>query len=81
MKIRVIDQQDNKRTHTNGIYKFILQVQVADHEVGEMRMKDPNYMAFIYFPKNYTQDLIKYIDRRNFDAESRTYIHLTKESK
>lgn len=35
-------------------------------------------MAFIYFPKNYTEDLVKYInDRENFDLESRAYAHLT----
>lgn len=45
-------------------------------------MKNRNYMAFIHFPKNYTIDLIKYIDdRKHFDMDSRAYVHLTKESK
>jgi hypothetical protein len=59
----------------------ILQVEVANRETGEKSMKDPNYMAFMYFHKNYTNDLINYIDRKDFDEDSRTYIHLTKESK
>lgn len=54
---------------------------MADREAGELSMKDPTYMAFMYFPKNYTKDLIKYMDRRDFDGDTRSYIHLTKESK
>ncbi|XP_025415790.1 ABC transporter G family member 23-like isoform X1 [Sipha flava] len=55
-------------------------VEVANRETGEKSMKDPNYMAFMYFHKNYTNDLINYIDRKDFDEDSRTYIHLTKEN-
>lgn len=61
--------------------QMILQVEVADRETGEKSMKDPNYMAFMYFPKNYTKGLINYFNHKNVDDNSRTYMHLTKESK
>jgi hypothetical protein len=54
---------------------------VKDREAGEMTMNNPGNMAFIYFQKNYTKDLIKYIGREEDLAESSTYIHLTNESK
>jgi len=55
---------------------------VNDRDAGEMSMNKPNFMAFLYFPKNYTRDLIKFIDyREHYDSESRAYVHLTKESK
>lgn len=55
---------------------------MKDREEGEMSMNKPNYMAFLYFPKNYTRDLIKFIDdREHYETESRVYVHLTKESK
>lgn len=44
-------------------------------------MSNSMYMAFMHFPKNYTKNLITYIDDREyFDLQSRAYIHLTMES-
>lgn len=61
---------------------IFVQIEVDNRETGEMKMNNRNYVAFIYFPKNYTIDLIKYIDdRKHFDMDSRAYVHLTKESK
>lgn len=58
-----------------------IQIEVNNRETGEIKMNNRNYMAFIYFPKNYTIDLIKYIDdRKHFDMDFRAYVHLTKES-
>lgn len=58
----------------------MLQVAVDDHEAGEMSMQNPTFMAFLHFPKNYTTDLTKYIDREDVDINSMVYVHLTKES-
>jgi len=45
-------------------------------------MNHKKYIAFLYFPKNYTSGLTKYInDRQYFDLESRIFVHLTNESK
>jgi predicted ribosome-associated RNA-binding protein Tma20 len=44
-------------------------------------MNNAGNMAFIHFQKNYTKDLIKYIDQKYDEVESNTYIHLTNESK
>jgi len=41
-----------------------------------------NYYAFLYFSKNYTTELIKYIDdRENYNREFNIYASLTKASK
>lgn len=45
-------------------------------------MNDPNYMAFLHFPKTYTRALAKYIDRRNdSNGELLAYARLTMDSK
>lgn len=63
------------------IFPLILQVAVEDREAGEMSMKDPNFMAFLYFPGNYTKVLTNYIgDRKDIEYDSQMYVHLTKES-
>lgn len=46
-----------------------------------MSMKNPKYMAFLHFPKNFTIDLLKFIDERDdFNMELNIYAHLTRES-
>lgn len=53
-----------------------------DHDDGEMSLKDSNYVAFIHFPKNYTNELIKIInDHEGYDIKSQSYIHFTKHGK
>lgn len=55
---------------------------MKDREDGERKMINSNYMAFIYFPKNFTSELTKYIDyRKDIDNESEIYAYLSKESK
>lgn len=46
-------------------------------------MKNPEYMAFLYFPENYTREFAKHYinDSQNFDRNSLIFVHLTKESK
>jgi len=64
------------------IYLLKLQVEVQDREIAEANMNHQKYIAFLYFPKNYTSALAKYInDRQYFDLESRIFVHLTNESK
>ncbi|VVC25930.1 Hypothetical protein CINCED_3A000710 [Cinara cedri] len=56
-------------------YKLI---EVNDFEVGELSLNNPNYMAFLHFPKAYTRALAKYIDSHNdSDGESLAYARLT----
>lgn len=58
-----------------------LQVNVKDYDTGEASMNKLNYIAFLYFPKNYTENLIEYINNReNYDNMSRSFAHLTKDS-
>ncbi|XP_060878331.1 ABC transporter G family member 23-like [Metopolophium dirhodum] len=56
-------------------------VEVQDREVAEAGINHKKYIAFLYFPKNYTSGLTKYInDRQYFDLESRIFVHLTNEN-
>ncbi|CAI6347958.1 unnamed protein product [Macrosiphum euphorbiae] len=56
-------------------------VEVQDREVAEVGMNHIEYIAFLYFPKNYTSGLTKYInDRQYFDLESIMFVHLTNEN-
>jgi len=64
------------------IYSLKLQVEVQDREVAEAGMNHIKYIAFLYFPKNYTKGLTKYIDdRQYYDLESRVFADLTNDSK
>jgi len=57
-------------------YKLI---NVESRKAGEMQLEKSNYFAFLYFPKNYTNELIEYIDdRENYNRDSRIYAYLTK---
>ncbi|VVC43846.1 ABC transporter-like,P-loop containing nucleoside triphosphate hydrolase [Cinara cedri] len=45
-------------------------------------MKNPKYVAFIYFPTNYTSKFVNFIDqRKGYDSHSQVYIQITKHSK
>lgn len=67
--------------YINVYLHCFIQVEVNSRESGERLMNNRKFMAFIYFPKNYTSDLAKYIDdRKRFDMNFRAYVHLTKES-
>lgn len=47
---------------------------------GDMSINIPNYMAFLYFPKNFTKDLSTYInDPGNYSKLA--YVRITGESK
>lgn len=62
--------------------QYNLQVEVKDRRDGEASMNVPNNMAFLYFPKNYTKNLIEFINNRgNHDNASQMFAYLTKESK
>lgn len=53
---------------------------MKDNEAGEISMKNPKYMAYLYFPKNFTKHFTTYIDN-NKNFEPSTYASLTKYSK
>ncbi|XP_022175207.1 ABC transporter G family member 23-like [Myzus persicae] len=56
-------------------------VEVQDREVAEAGINHTKYIAFLYFPKNFTSGLTKYInDRQYFDLESRVFAHLSNEN-
>ncbi|XP_025415789.1 uncharacterized protein LOC112687357 isoform X2 [Sipha flava] len=58
-------------------YKLI---EVKDQEAGEMSMNNAGNMAFIYFQRNYTKDLIKYINRDDNITEYSIFMHITNEN-
>ncbi|KAL5245483.1 hypothetical protein ACI65C_012893 [Semiaphis heraclei] len=63
-----------------SLHDYVL-VEVQDREVSEASMNHKKYIAFLYFPKNYTSALTKYInDRQYYDLESRIFAHLTNEN-
>lgn len=64
----------------NVILMLIEQVEVKNQKSGEMSMNIPNYMAFLYFPKNFTRDLSTYIVNRKNSANL-AYVKMTRESK
>lgn len=44
-------------------------------------MKDPNCVAFIHFPKNYTKDLVNLIDDpNNYDVKMQPYVNFIRHS-
>ncbi|XP_025200634.1 ABC transporter G family member 23-like [Melanaphis sacchari] len=56
-------------------------VEVQDRETSETDIDHEKYIAFLYFPKNYTSGLTKYIDdRQYFDLGSIMFAHLTNEN-
>lgn len=59
-----------------------IQVEIQDREAAEASMDHEEYIAFLHFPKNYTNGFKNYIhDRQHFDLESRIFVHFTNESK
>lgn len=66
-----------------GVFKAnrkILQVEVKDQEAGDMGVNNPNDMAFLYFPNNFTKDLTTYIINREYN-ENLAYARIARESK
>lgn len=61
---------------------LIVQVEVDDREAGKLMMKHYKSIAFLYFPHNYTRDLINYVgeDRSNYNFESPVYVDIDKDS-
>lgn len=46
-----------------------------------MLVNESKFLAFIHFPKNYTQDLNMFIDRNDdYDMQSLAYMHFAKHS-
>ncbi|XP_025421296.1 ABC transporter G family member 23-like [Sipha flava] len=51
-------------------------VQVKDQKAAEKIMKDKTIVAFIYFPNNYTNDLVQFIDDfENYQAQAYVYLN------
>ncbi|XP_016664258.1 ABC transporter G family member 20 [Acyrthosiphon pisum] len=54
-------------------------VEVKDRYTGEMLVNNSKFLAFIHFPKSYTQDLIMFIDRRKeYGMQSLAYMYFAK---
>lgn len=53
---------------------------MENHETGEANMNNPKYMAFLYFPQNFTKELITYFDDRE-NYEQLIYASINKDSK
>ncbi|XP_060879231.1 ABC transporter G family member 23-like isoform X2 [Metopolophium dirhodum] len=54
-------------------------VEVKDRYTGEMLVDNSKFLAFIHFPKSYTQDLIMFIDRHeDYGMQSLAYMHFAK---
>lgn len=53
---------------------------MKDRESGEIHMNDPNYVAFLYFPQNFTAELTSYMDNSEY-YDPLTYARLTMDSK
>lgn len=57
-----------------------------DRDAGDLMVKHYDSIAFLYFPQNYTRDLINYVgeDRSNYNLElpgHQVYVHIVKDSK
>ncbi|XP_060841435.1 ABC transporter G family member 23-like isoform X1 [Rhopalosiphum padi] len=54
-------------------------VEVKDRHAGEIFVNDKHFLAFIHFPKNFTQDLTTFIDTPNeYHEQSLSYMHFAK---
>eukprot|EP00102_Acyrthosiphon_pisum_P025305 XP_016662515.1 PREDICTED: ABC transporter G family member 23-like isoform X2 [Acyrthosiphon pisum] len=54
-------------------------VEVKDRYTGEMLVNNSKFLAFIHFPKSYTQDMIMFIDRRKeYGMQSLAYMYFAK---
>lgn len=56
---------------------YYIQDEVSDREAGEWIMENSDYIAFIYFPENYTSEFVKYIERQNdYDIQLQPYMNM-----
>ncbi|XP_050422032.1 ABC transporter G family member 23-like [Adelges cooleyi] len=56
-------------------------IEVNSVEDGEMSLNYPSYMAFLYFPENYTKSVQTFLaDKGNYDVKSMVSVHFTKEN-
>ncbi|VVC31700.1 AAA+ ATPase domain,P-loop containing nucleoside triphosphate hydrolase,ABC transporter-like,ABC [Cinara cedri] len=82
----IFDENNNNITMSCVVMNYLEShdyklVEVKYREDGEAKMNSPKFMGFLNFPKNYTKDLIEYINNReNYDNASRSFAHLTKEN-
>lgn len=53
---------------------------MQDHEAGEISMNKETYMAYLYFPKNFTQQFTTYMDMSE-NYKSLAYMRLSNNSK
>ncbi|KAE9545466.1 hypothetical protein AGLY_001009 [Aphis glycines] len=54
-------------------------VEVKNRHAGEMFVDNYKFLAFIHFPKSFTQELTKFIDTPNeYDTQALSYMHFAK---
>lgn len=54
-------------------------VEVKNRHAGEIFVDNYKFLAFIHFPKSFTQELTKFIDTPNeYDTQSLSYMHFAK---
>lgn len=54
---------------------------MKNRHAGEIFVENYKFLAFLHFPKSFTQELIKFIDTPNeYDTQSLSYMHFAKHS-
>lgn len=58
-------------------------MEVKDYNAGKNMVENYKSLAFLYFPQNYTKDLMLYVgeNRENYDFGSSIHIYLARDSK